>query len=181
MASPARRGAASIAAAPRSCASSPRWTASKRIDCRGCRAARSACRFGPCTPRATNPTRPWLALRTSTSRLVSRQARACSTNPGSPEILTALLVVAEGPQRGLVVRPALAHAHPGLQEHLRIEQPLHLLPRAGADLAQALAALADHDRLLPLALDPDHRADAHQPGLLLVALDLHRGRVGQFL
>src|SRR5690606_31336823 len=70
------------------------------------------------------------------------------------------VAVAEGAQRGLVVGPALAHAHPGLQEHLGAEQLLHALARTAADLAQARPALADHDRLLAVALDPDHGADA---------------------
>src|SRR5690606_29197520 len=85
-----------------------------------------------------------------------------------------LLAVAEGLERGLVVGPALAHAHPGLQEHLAPEQPLHLLARLAADLAQAGAGLADHDRLLAFTFDPDHRTDAQQRTVLGEALDLHR-------
>src|SRR5690606_34969465 len=65
------------------------------------------------------------------------------------------LLIPQRLQRRLVVRPAGAHAYPGLEEHLAVEQTLHRLPRPGADLAQARAALADDDRLLALALDPD--------------------------
>src|SRR6478736_4220616 len=87
--------------------------------------------------------------------------------------------VAEGAQRGLVVRPAGAHAHPGFEEDLGAEQALHLFARAGTDLAQARTALADHDRLLAVALDPDHRADAEHPAVDFEALDLHGRRVRQ--
>ena len=57
-ASPCSGGTASTASAARSCASSPRCTASNTIDCNGCSAARSTCRLGPRTPRAISPIRP---------------------------------------------------------------------------------------------------------------------------
>src|SRR5690606_9614627 len=222
MASPCSRGAASSASAEFRWASSPRCTASKRMCCMGCSAARRACRFGPRTPRATRPRRPCSAHSTSTSRLVSRQGRAWRTKASSPRIRIksivgaaiaaisvtglpeqghgapaaaiaaiaaptvagpGLLVVAEAAQRGFVVGPAGAHAHEGFQEDLAAEQALHRHPRLGPDLAQAGAALADHDRLLAIALDPDHGADTRQrPGLrslLAEAFDLDRGRVRQ--
>src|SRR3546814_11753131 len=72
-----------------------------------------------------------------------------------------------------------AHAHPGFEEHLAVEQALHRLPRLGADVAQASAALADHDRLLAVALDPDHRADPQHRAVDGERFDLHRGRVRQ--
>src|SRR5690606_1339405 len=55
----------------------------------------------------------------------------------------------------------------------------HLLARPRADLTQALAALADDDRLLAVTLDPDHRADAQQRAVHHEALDLDRGGVRQ--
>src|SRR5688572_509135 len=94
------------------------------------------------------------------------------------------IMVAKCAQCSLVVRPALAHAYPGFEEHLAPEQALHLLASPGADLAQALAALADHDQLLAFAFDPYHCADAQQVaafrrGVLDETLDLDRGRVRQ--
>src|SRR3546814_18371032 len=60
-----------------------------------------------------------------------------------------------------------------------LEQALHRLPRLGADVAQASAALADHDRLLAVALDPDHRAAPQHRAVAGERFDLHRGRVRQ--
>src|SRR5690606_8468104 len=50
---------------------------------------------------------------------------------------SALLVVTEAAQRGLVVGPAGADAHPGFEEDLAAEQAFHRHPRLAADLAQA--------------------------------------------
>ena len=56
------------------------------------------------------------------------------------------------------------------------------MPRAGADLLDARAALAEDDRALAVALDVDHLLDAHAAvGPVLPLLRLDRGLVGQFL
>src|SRR5690606_36333873 len=93
------------------------------------------------------------------------------------------VVVAEGAQGGFVVGPAGTDADEGFEEDLGPEQPLHLLAGAGADLAQAGAALADDDALLALAFDPDDRADAVHgavlAGFLGEGFDLDGGRVGE--
>src|SRR5690606_1895173 len=149
--------------------------------CSGCSAARSGCRLAPCTPRATRPIRPWSRLSNSTIRLVSRQGRACRTKAGWASTRTASVRVAEPPQRRLVVRPALAHPAPGLEEDLAPEQRLHGLARGDGDGLDAFAALADDDGLLAFALHPDHRGDAQQLAVLLEALDLDRRRVRQLL
>ena len=81
-----RRQAAARHPAPRRTSVAPvrrAARASKRMCCSGCSAARRTCFFGPCTPRATRPRRPWCSVSTSTSRLVSRQGRACRTKAGS--------------------------------------------------------------------------------------------------
>ena len=44
-------------------------------------------------------------------------------------------MIAERAQRGFVVGPTLAYANPGFEEDLAVEQVLHLLARALADLA----------------------------------------------
>src|SRR5687768_8150488 len=187
MASPCNRGAASRASADDSVASSPRCTASKRMYCNGCKAARSRCRFGPWTPRATSPWRPCSAVRTSTNMLVSRQGRVCRTKAGSAvsRINQESIVVSECAKGRFVVRPAFTHAHPGFEEYLVAEQAFHLQARLGPDFAQAFAALADDDQLLAFALDPDHRADAQQHALRRrlfdEALDLHGRGIRQFL
>src|SRR5690606_39353538 len=90
-------------------------------------------------------------------------------------------VVAELPERGLVVGPVVAHLAPELQEDLALEQPLHLDPRRGTDALQGLATPADDDGLLARPLHPDHGADPAQLTLLLEGLDLHRAGIGQLL
>src|SRR5687767_449815 len=91
-----------------------------------------------------------------------------------PYSLLPASLVPQLPQGRFVVGPAFAHAHPGFQEDLGTEQSLHLHARFRADFAQARTGLADHDRLLAVALDPDHRADAQQLAVDDEALDLDR-------
>src|SRR5215471_4459078 len=67
--------------------------------------------------------------------------------------------VAEFLQHGFVVDPAFAHLHPQTQEHLALEGTLHVTARAAADGLELCATVADHDRLLSVALDPDHGMD----------------------
>src|SRR5690606_26881600 len=74
--------------------------------------------------------------------------------------VTASVAVAQLAQGALVVGPATAHLDPGFQEYLAVEQLLHGDARLAADIAQALALVADDDGLLAVALDPDHRVDA---------------------
>src|SRR3546814_3457268 len=90
----------------------------------------------------------------------SGRGTRCVALPESPiPNPQSLLFIPQRLQRRLVVRPASAHAHPGFEEHLAVEQAFHRLPRLGADVAQASAALAEPDRLLAVAPDTDHRAD----------------------
>ena len=49
-----------------------------------------------------------------------------------------------------------------LAADLRAEEPFDLDPRARADLLQPRAALADHDRLLAVALDQHRGHNPHQ-------------------
>src|SRR5262249_17972679 len=62
------------------------------------------------------------------------------------------------------------------------EHALELGAGAGADLLDAPAALAEHDRLLAVALDMDGLRDLDAAiGEFLPTLGLDDGRVGQFL
>jgi hypothetical protein len=63
---------------------------------------------------------------------------------------------------------------------LASNRTLHLHARLGADVLQTGTALADHDRLLAFAFDPDDRADAQQVAVFDEAFDLHRGGIRQF-
>ena len=66
--------------------------------------------------------------------------------------------------------------------HRPLEHLAELVPRAGADLLDARAALAEHDRALAVALDVDDLLDAHAAVLALFPLlGLDRGLVGQLL
>ena len=58
--------------------------------------------------------------------------------------------------------PARLDDHMQLEIHPRPQQRLDLAPRAGADLLQLRSALADQDRLLPIALAVDRRGNARQ-------------------
>ena len=65
---------------------------------------------------------------------------------------------------------------------LRLELPLHLLARQLADELDRLAALAEHDGLLAVALDIDHLVDLDGAVLaLLPGLGLDGGGIGQLL
>ena len=66
--------------------------------------------------------------------------------------------------------------------HRPLEHLAELVPRAGADLLDARAALAEHDRALAVALDIDDLLDPHAAVLALFPfLGLDRGRIGQLL
>src|SRR5438105_472016 len=56
-------------------------------------------------------------------------------------------------------------AHPELQVHLPPHERLDARARGGADLLQHLAALADEDLLVPLAVDVDRKLDPGRPPL----------------
>ena len=90
--------------------------------------------------------------------------------------------VAEPLQVGFAPRPLLAHLDPQRQEHGTAHQRLDRDPRAAPDRLELAAPLADHDRLLALPLDVDHRADhglVAGRGRLLPFVDLHVDAVGQ--
>ena len=80
-----------------------------------------------------------------------------------------------------VVGPAALHLDPELEEDARVEQPLELLARFGADPLQPFAAAADDHPLVGVALDDDGRGDAAEMALLLVAVDDDRRGVGQLV
>src|SRR5579883_2192201 len=63
-------------------------------------------------------------------------------------------------QKGRLLPPAGLHADVQVEVDPDSEQPLHLLPREGADLFQGRALCADDDGLLARALHPDGRVDA---------------------
>src|SRR6266550_7583314 len=84
-------------------------------------------------------------------------------------------------------RPPRLDSDVELEEHLGAEQPLHLVPGTRSDLLQPRPSLADHDRLLAVALHQDGGGDADQPAGARLAfgfveqLDQHRRAVGNLL
>ncbi len=66
--------------------------------------------------------------------------------------------------------PVPAHAHRQIEVDPGAELALDRPARSGADRFDHAAARADHDSLLRLGLDQDHRSDAHE--LRLAILDL---------
>ena len=85
-------------------------------------------------------------------------------------------------QRLRIVGPVLAHLHPQVQVQRSPSSALSSRRAARADALQALAAGADHDGLLALAVDPDDgmRPRAGRPPSL-DGLDFHGDAVGQLL
>src|SRR2546430_8136164 len=69
-------------------------------------------------------------------------------------------------------RPPRLDADVELEEHLGAEQPLHLAPGTRSNLLQPRASLADHDRLLAVALHENVGGDADQPAGARLALGL---------
>src|SRR5512142_3040234 len=59
----------------------------------------------------------------------------------------------------LVVAPVFGHLHAQLEEDLLAAHVLDLLARGGADLFKHLAAFADDDALLRIALDEQRSPD----------------------
>src|SRR5688572_6507767 len=88
--------------------------------------------------------------------------------PGAPP---AVSFVAQLAQDARVVGPGLAYFDPGAQVHLAAEQLFHVLARRGRHALQALAAGAEHDRLLAVAFHQDGGLDAPKLALLLEAVD----------
>src|SRR5262249_7068447 len=81
-----------------------------------------------------------------------------------------------------VVTPALAHLHEQEQVHRLLDRLRDLTPGIGTDRLDGLAALAEHDLALALALHIDRLLDADRAALaLLPLLRLDGGLVGQFL
>src|SRR5690606_22282496 len=143
-ASPASCGAASSASALRSCASSPRCTASRRTHCSGCSAARRACCFGPRTPRPSSPRRPWVAVSASTSRLLSRHGRACRMKAGSPTMRMPHCRSGrseQGAYRGLEAGEGGGIGRRGLEQQHRVAQP-----RRADEAAARAQAVQDRGR-----------------------------------
>src|SRR5258706_7126033 len=84
-------------------------------------------------------------------------------------------------QDACIVRPCAAHLDPYAQVHLALEQALEVLARGGRHRFQPLAALAEDDGLLAVALDEDRGFDAAQAAFFLEAVDRHFAAVGQLL
>ena len=64
----------------------------------------------------------------------------------------------------LVLAPLGLHADVEIEKHLVVEEPLELLARGRADPLDHVAALADHDRLLRLAVDHDRAVQPQDAG-----------------
>src|SRR5499427_8418880 len=75
----------------------------------------------------------------------------------------------------------LLHADEEMQSDVASEQIFDVAPRLHADLFKRLAALADDDRLLRLALDVDHAMDFCRPPRLLPHLGPDGGGEGKLL
>src|SRR5213594_544287 len=65
-------------------------------------------------------------------------------------------------QHALVFAPLRLDGHPQIDEHVRPEEALEVFARRRADALDHLAAAADHDRLLRLALDEDRAIELEQ-------------------
>src|SRR5687768_8798481 len=155
----------------------------------GIKTARS-CDVGRLAPLAAATTRPPSRVNSSRIRLDSLQSWLCSTKAvcvtaalrfatfivppwrctPSPQgwasafgaaVLRSFQPVAA--QVLLVVGPAGAHLHPQREHHLRVQQTLQLEARFGTDALQVLAALADHDAFVRIALNDDGGGDVHAP------------------
>src|SRR5438067_5186452 len=92
-----------------------------------------------------------------------------------------LLLIAQLSQDARIVRPGAAYLDPDPEVHLSLKEALHVLAGSARHLLQALAALAEHDALLAVALDQDGGLDAAQSALLLETVDHHLAAVGQLL
>ena len=90
-----------------------------------------------------------------------------------------VVAVTEARERALVVGPATAHLDPQPQHDLAAKQPLDVDTRFLTHAFQPVATLPDHDGLLALLLDQDHRTDMGAALALAVFLDHHRVGVGQ--
>src|SRR5512138_662578 len=130
-------------------------------------------------PRARSASRPCRRVNASTIRLVSLYGYVWSTYPGSWS--ARFLLIAQLSQDASVVRPRAAHFHPDAEVDLAVEETLQVLAGGGGHLLQALAALAEDDRLLAVPLDEDSGLDPPQLALLLEAVDGNLAAIGQLL
>src|SRR5205809_2390537 len=81
-------------------------------------------------------------------------------------------------EKPLVFAPPFVNADVEIEENARAERGFELLPRIGADALDHVAALADHDRLLRVALDEDRRVNLDEILLFVFfpAVDVDGGR-----
>ena len=70
-----------------------------------------------------------------------------------------LIFVSELPEFLLAFPPVRVHLDKQAEEHLLLEEVLHLDPRLCSDCLERLAALADDDSFLRIAHHIDHGAD----------------------
>jgi len=95
------------------------------------------------------------------------------------------LFEAERAQRLGTVGPVFPHLDPKFEVAAPTEQRDDLAPRRTADALETRAARADHDRLLALAIDPDHGVNeiafAAISSFTFHFFDLDRDAVGHFL
>src|SRR5512141_2017093 len=74
------------------------------------------------------------------------------------------------PHFAVIIAPVLADFDPHFQVDLTVQQTLNGVARVGADLLQHLAATADEDALLRIALDVDGGRDVYRAALPLIVL-----------
>src|SRR3954452_22409519 len=86
-------------------------------------------------------------------------------------------------EKPFVLAPRSVYGNVQVEENARAEDRLQLDARLGADPFDHLAALADDDRLLRLALDDDGRVDLDEVLLFVLfpTVDRDGRRVRQFL
>ena len=143
----------------------------------GTRAARRASPSAAGARRARAAPRARSRVNASTIRLVSLYGYVCSTYPADGR--RRLIRSRAGADAG-VVGPRLAHLDPGAQVHLAAEELFHVLARRARHALEALAARAEHDRLLARAR-PGWSPRCAAAALLLEAVDHHLAAVRQLL
>ena len=95
-------------------------------------------------------------------------------------------LVAEGyrpsrSERARIALPFLQDLHAEVQEHARAQERLHLHARGGPDRLQRLAAVADQDALLRVALHDQRRVDLREVALAFHLVDDHGDRMRHLL
>src|ERR1035437_2978970 len=93
------------------------------------------------------------------------------------------LLVAKAAHPRLIIGPAGAHLDPQLDKHFGVQRFFQLDASFGADALDALALVANHHRLVAVALDHDGSGDFEQAlllattGFFLELVDYHGGGI----